>query len=42
MNPNQRKEITFIDAIGYTCVSPDGQAQLKTHHQVLHEELNRK
>lgn len=42
MDPNQRKEISFIDAIGFTAVSPDGTAQFKTHHQVLHEELNKK
>ena len=40
-NSNERREITFVDGIGFTCVSPDGQAQIKTHHQILHEELNK-
>lgn len=40
MNPQDRKDISFIDSIGYTCVSPEGQAQMKTHHEVLHKELN--
>lgn len=29
-----------IDMIGWQCVSPEAYADLKTHHQILHRELN--
>lgn len=31
-----------IDMIGFQCVSPADYAKIKTHHEVLHRELNKK
>lgn len=35
------KKITVIEALGYQCVSPKDYAKIKTHHEVLHVELNK-
>jgi hypothetical protein len=35
-------DISIIDSIGFQCTSPSDFAKIKTHHQVLHEELNKK
>ena len=33
-------EVPTIDLLGYMCVRPTGFASLKSHHEVLHRELN--
>lgn len=32
--------LSQTDMIGYQCVSPNGAAKIKSHHEVLHRELN--
>lgn len=40
-DPNTRYDITLIDGIGYQCLGPGAYGKIKTHHEVLHKELNR-
>lgn len=42
LNPNETKEITLIDSIGFQCVSPHDFSYMKSHHEILHKELNKK
>lgn len=42
LDKETRREVDLIDAIGYQCVTPTGYAKIKTHHQILHDELNKK
>jgi hypothetical protein len=41
-DPGKIKKINVMDAIGYQCVSPNAYAEMDTHHEVMHKELNRK
>lgn len=41
-DPNTVKKLSLIDGIGFTCVSPKGFGDIKSHHEILHEELNQK
>ena len=38
---NTKKKYTIIEAIGFVCTPASGFAEIKTHHEVLHKELNR-
>lgn len=40
-DPNTRKDISIIDGIGYQCISSSGYGKIKTHHDVLHDEITR-
>lgn len=37
---NARKFLPPVEGIGYQCIHPDGYADIKTHHEILHRELN--
>jgi hypothetical protein len=39
---NPPRDITTVDMIGYTCVSPKDFAAAESHHDILHRELNKK
>jgi hypothetical protein len=36
------KRVSLIDGIGYQCVSPKSFSKMKSHHEILHKELNKK
>jgi len=42
IDPSKSFDIDIIDGIGLQCVSPNDYASLKTHHEAIHRELNKK
>lgn len=42
INPNIVMDLKITDAIGFQAVAPKFFAQIKTHHNALHTELNKK
>lgn len=38
---SQEREMQSIDMIGFQCFSPGDVANISTHHNVLHKELNK-
>ena len=36
------RTFSIFDMISYICVSPEDYAKVKTHHEILHRELNDK
>lgn len=41
IDPGTHHDMNTIDMIGYTCVSPRHLAEIKTHHAVLHDKINK-
>lgn len=41
VGPNETKDVTVIDLIGATCLSPDDLAAAMTHHEALHKVIER-
>ena len=41
-SPETKKKVTLINGLGYTCVDPGAFSKLKSHHDIMHMELNNK